>query len=352
MKLRLAILALFGAAIVALVILPRFRGNMVKGSPPLQSEESATRSQQNGTTNAVGVEKLHSLLVGDYHSTNHQAAIKSAAAHELIAEQLRTNEAFLTWATNAAISAIVQFVSDGNVPVYGAAGLTADSLHFYKVTAFAPVGLEAEATYDPTPATEGSLVFVVDGGVHPTVSLVKNPYRIESYQLDPDSWNRYGRSGQMDWSCAVSPLDKNWVDEEARNAFHEMTGLDLNSFNVETNIRMEKFLNKNAVHSGVTVTGSLQARLFTPKDYVYPFATFEYGNSNLTRVTFEGEMVQTSPGRGEFVSLLAFLNKTQGIFELGEKFLGQGTWEQDMVDQIDAMSEEQREQVFRRTFIR
>ena len=38
------------------------------------------------------------------------------------------------------------------------------------------------------------------------------------------------------------------------------------------------------------------------------------------------------------------------IFELGEKFLGQGTWEQDMLDQVNSMDTEQRGQVYRRVF--
>jgi hypothetical protein len=62
-------------------------------------------------------------------------------------------------------------------------------------------------------------------------------------------------------------------------------------------------------------------------------------------------MVQTSPGRGEFVSLLAIVNKSEAVFELGEKFLGQGTWERNMLDQVNSMDTEQRGEVYRRLFV-
>ena len=91
-------------------------------------------------------------------------------------------------------------------------------------------------------------------------------------------------------------------------------------------------------------------KLFTPKDYVYPFAIFSYDDKRPIRVAFSGEMVQTSAGRGEFVNLFAVVRKTEAIFELGEEFLGKGTWEQAILDNVHSLNTEQRGEVYRRIF--
>jgi hypothetical protein len=62
-------------------------------------------------------------------------------------------------------------------------------------------------------------------------------------------------------------------------------------------------------------------------------------------------MVQTSPGHGEFVSLLAIVSKTEAVYELGEKFIGQGTWESNLLNQVNSMNTEQRGAVYRRLFV-
>jgi len=137
----------------------------------------------------------------------------------------------------------------------------------------------------------------------------------------------------------------------ARKAFHAMTGMNLDSFNVQTKIDIEKFPNPNAVHTDVTVASDSKIKILTPKDVVYPFAIIKYGDANSVHVPFSGEMVQTSPGRGEFVSLLTIVNQSEAVFELGEKFLGQGNWERNMLDQVNSMNTEQRGEVYRRLFV-
>jgi hypothetical protein len=346
MKQKLLILAVICVVAVSVGILLYLRSSKETGTA-----QGAPSPSQPGVVTNADLQGLHTLLVDDYHSTNSQISISSAIAHELIAEQLRTNEAFLEWATNAVISTITQFVQNGSIPIYGASSLTADALKFRKVTADAPVGLHAEVVFDPNPPVEGPLAFIVEGGINPTIQLVRNGYRTETYQLDSLAQERSPRKiGRMDWSCAVAPLDKGQVDEMARKAFHAMTGRDLGSLNVGTKIEVEKFLNRNAVHQDVTVTGDPGVKIFTPKDYVYPFATFKYGDVNSVRVPFSGEMVQTSPGHAEFVALLAIVGKSEAVYELGEKFLGQGTWERTMLDQVNAMDTEQRGEVYRRLF--
>jgi hypothetical protein len=296
--------------------------------------------------------ELGKLLIADYHSTNEHEAITSALAHQLIAEQLRTNEAFLEWASNTVKAVIVRFVKEGNIPVYGAGGLSGDALRFQKVTVDGQVGLHAEAAYDPNPKTEGPLEFIVEGGTHPTILRVRNSYRVASYQLSSQDSHRSPRTiARMDWSGAVRPLDENNLNSLARRAFLEMTGQDLASFHLtNAKIESERVLNPNSSRSGVTVSGNLTAKLYSPNDYVYPFAAFSYDDGASRQVAFSGEMMQTSAGRGEFVEVFAVVRKTEAIFELGEKFLGQGTWEQAMLDNVRSLNTEQRGQIYRRIF--
>jgi predicted nucleic acid binding AN1-type Zn finger protein len=145
----------------------------------------------------------------------------------------------------------------------------------------------------------------------------------------------------MDWSVAVTPLDKGQVDEMARKAFHLMTGLNLDSFNVRTKIETE----------GLPKRSDSDNKIFSAKDVEYPFATFKYGDSNSVRVPFSGEMVQVSPGHGEFVSLLAIVSKTEAVYELGEKFIGHGAWESALVKKVNSMDTAQRGEVYRRLFV-
>jgi hypothetical protein len=301
------------------------------------------------------ITNIRKLLVEDYHSTNEHDSMTSALAHQLIAEQLKTNTAFLEWASNATVSVILEFATNADVPIYGISGLTADTLQLDKVSVNGQVGLYAEAEYDRDPTNEGPLEFIVEGGIHPTLLRVQNRYRLITYQLSPQQWGRDGRKiGRMDWSQAAQPLAKEQVDTLARKAFHEMTGLDLSSFQIrQTKIDIEPIVNPDASHSGVTVTGNLNARLYTPQDKVYPFVEFRYDDTtpaHPANVAFSGQMVQTSTRQGQFVELFAVLRKTEAVYELGEKFLGQGTWEQPLLDHVNSLNTDQRGEVYRRIF--
>jgi hypothetical protein len=332
----------------------RQNGTPISSPKSVRATNPSTLSAPITATNE-SVTELRKLLNDDYHSGDLHDAITSALAHQLIAEQLRTNVAFLDWASNTTKSVILRFMARSGLSIYGATGLTADNLQLNKVTVNGLVGISAEAVYDPDPTNEGPLAIIVEGGVHPTILRVQNGFRLISYQLNPEYWEKGPRKiGRMDWSCAVRPLDTNQVSRLAHRAFREMTGLDLGSFHLEkSKIDVEGILNPNASHPEVTVTGNLNAKLYTPKDYLYPFAEFQYDDTSSAHpvhVTFSGEMVQTSPGRGEFVELFAVVRKTEAIFELGEEFLGQGTWEQAMLDNVRSLNTEQRGQVYRRIF--
>lgn len=233
MRILVLVLLLGVTAIIGLLCFERKSGSQISpasGSP--STNKLATVSAKYETN--VSVVELRALLVDDYHSTNQHDSLTSLLAHQLIAERLRTNQAFLEWGTNVTAALITRFITNGSVPVYGTAGLTANALQFYKVTAQAPVGLDAEAIYDPHPDREGPLIFIVQGGVNPTIQMIENQYRVETYQLDPDLWKRYPRHiERMDWSHAAQPLHREQVRALAYRAFNEMTGLDLSSFSLE-----------------------------------------------------------------------------------------------------------------------
>lgn len=118
-------------------------------------------------------------------------------------------------------------------------------------------------------------------------------------------------------------------------------------------MNIERIRNPDAVHPEVAIAGNLTAKLYTPKDYLYPFADFRFddsGAAHRANVAFSGEIVQTTPGHGEFVKLFAVVRKTEAIFELGEKFLGKGTWEQTLLDRVRSLNTDERGQIYRRVF--
>jgi hypothetical protein len=132
-------------------------------------------------------------------------------------------------------------------------------------------------------------------------------------------------------------------------AFHALTGKELADLKINLSITTPKILNTDASHSGQTVTGeNLHAKIYSANDYVYPFATFTTDHTNA--FPLEGEIVQTSPGHGEFVYIMALQRSKEGLFDLGEKFLGQGTWERSVLDQVGSMDDEQRGEVYKRIF--
>jgi hypothetical protein len=245
---------------------------------------------------------------------------------------------------------ITDFVKNERVSVYGTANFSADALQFDKVTVDSWNGLYARAYYDPTPNSEGPLEFVVEGGIHPLITRIQNGYRMEKYQLDSSLWTSAPRNlGHMDWSGATVPLDKSVVKTMVEQAFHELTGMDMALLHIEPEISIPEVLNKDASHPGEIVAGeNPQARLYSSKDYVYPFAIFSINYTNV--ILFEGEIVQTSAGRGVFVSITTLKRNTLALFDFGEKFLGQGTWEKNMLDQVNSMNSEQRGEVYRRMF--
>lgn len=349
------ILLVFGVLVIAIFALWLRHDRSSVGVPTTVQPETNHPVDAEIVATNQGIVEIRKLLVNDYHSTNEHDAITSALAHELIAEELRTNAVFLEWATNITKAVISHFTTNGNVPIYGLAGFTLNALQLDKVTVNGMVGIHAVATYDPDPTNEGPLEFIVEGGIHPTLLRVQNSYRLINYQLSPERWKQSPRDiGRMDWSSAVSPLDKGQVGTLAYHAFHEMTGLNLGGFQLETTkIDVQGILNPNAEHSGVSVTGNLNAKLYTPKDYRYPFAEFRYDDTtpkHEPHVAFSGQIVQTSLGHGEFVELSAVVRKTEAIFELGEKFLGRGTWEQSMLTNVSSLNTEQRGQIYKRIF--
>jgi hypothetical protein len=349
MRAKLLIVILIVPIVAALILLPRFRVSPGNGKVSRQSMSSTNVVVAVSIVTNPEIERLRDV-VNDYHSTNHHTSFASVITHELIAEQLKTNAAFLEWATNVAATTIADFVKNGGVPIYGITNFSADALQFDKVTVDSWNGLFARAIYDPTPTLEGPLEFNVEGGIHPLITRIQNGYRMEKYQLDPSLWTRAPRNlGRMDWSGATAPLNKSIVKMMVEQAFHELTGMNLDTLHIGLEISTPEILNTDASHPTETVAGeNAHAKLYSSKDYLYPFATFSINYTNV--VLFEGEIVQTSAERGEFVSITTLERNTQALFDFGEKFLGNGTWERDMLDQVNSMNKEQQREVYQRIF--
>lgn len=349
MQKTLVIVAVLVTVVASFVLATRFRRQSAGSGKPLAPTLAAPLSVQAAPTN-----KPESFQARIDPNTNHLASVTSAIAHQLVAERLRTNGAFYEWATNVAMTAIVQFVEQSGVPFYGTSGFSGDALHFDEVTANSQSGLWVVATYDPTPTKEGPLEFEVMGGVHPYIKRVRNAYRMASYQLDPSVWTRAPRNlGRLDWSGATSPIAKSQVDALAERAFNKMTGLDLSSFHVQLNVDVEPVNNPYAKHPSFKVIygdGSPNAMLRSASDVLYPFASFKNEQVPTTHIAFEGEMIQTGPGHVEFVYLDTLEKGNGEVFELGEKFFGKGPWEKQMFDEIESMDTDQRGQVYRRIF--
>lgn len=303
----------------------------------------------NADATSLSIIELKKVVVPAFPCTNFHDNITCAIAHQLIAEQLRTNDAFLNWASNAAKMTVLEFFEHQDVPVYRSAGLTAETLQIQNVTVNGLVGIYAELAYDPDPAHEGSLDFLVEGGIRPTILRIENGYRMAAHQLFPGYWDQCPRQiGRTDWSGATAPLDDSQINRLAQKAFYEMTGRELSSFHLQnTKIDTTGVPNPDAPQKAV-FTGNLSGKINSRNDFVYPFATFSFDDGNFFQVAFSGEMLQTTPGHGEFVELFAPMRKTEAIFELGEKFLGQGTWEQAMLDKVRSLNADERGQIYRR----
>jgi hypothetical protein len=300
--------------------------------------ESPTSASTTTAATSQSADELRTLL-RQHSSTNNDQVIASALAGQLIAEQLRTNRAFLMWATNTARNSISRLLG-AKLPIYGVTNISPDDIRIDAVTAMARTGVRAECSY-------GSLYIVVEGGTNPIVTMVKDPYHLADYLLDLPR----GREPK-EWSQAQSPLDKDQVDRMARAAFMVMTGRDLDSFNVQATIKTPEVLNRNVEHPEVKVTGVPGAKLISRHDNVYPFAFFSYSPPSSSYRPFSGELMQTKPGSGEFVRLFAPVGTPDAVFALAEKFLGSqsGLWEQSLLSEVRSMPEKEQAEVYRRMF--
>ena len=285
-----------------------------------------------------GLVKLHQVL-RDYGSTNNESFMTSILVRQLIAEQLLANEGFLEWGTNAAKMAIVKFLN-GDVPIYEVSNVNPDDLKIEHVTVFAKSGLHVDIRYH-------ALQITVDGGTNLIVTMVENPYKMEDYQIDPSH-----RRERMDWSHAARPLDKHLVDRMARDAFAQMTARNLDEFKVTPDIQTPDILNFDVKRPDVQVTGIPGANLISSTDKVYLFAQFFYRIQGSAYCPFNGEVVQTSDGHGEFVKLFAPVGSPDAMLSLAKKFLAPQSenWDQNLLDQVRSMNTEQQGEVYRRVF--
>ena len=330
--------AIFAACVLVflliVVLAVRFGGKHERAERPAQRTESVVTNPVQQTNGFAG---LHQVL-RNYGSTNDDAFMTSILVRQLIAEQLLANEDFLEWATNASRCAVVKHLLGGNIPIYEISKVTPDDLMIEHVTVFAKSGLHVDIH------CHGFLI-TVDGGTNLIVTLVENPYKMEDYQLDH-------RRERMDWSHALRPLDKSATDRMARDAFTQMTGRNLNEFKVTPDILIPAIPNFDVRRHDVQVTGIPGANIISSKDKSYPFAEFWYRIPGSSYCPFDGEVVQISDGKGEFVKLFAPVGVSDAMLTLAEKFLAPQSenWEQNILNQVRSLNTEQRGEVYQRVF--
>jgi hypothetical protein len=249
-----------------------------------------------------------------------------------IADRLGTNEAFLRWATAAVSTAVCKLAQGKSAPIYGAAGLTSSNL---QITASANVGgLYAEATYERDTNSDGPICFIIEGGTNPIIGSLRNPYRMEAYQLDPKAAESpfYPRKiARMDWGNAAAPLDQARVEAMAREAYIAMTGTLIPDGD-QAIIRVPAVTDWTFQDPAVQVTGKPGATVRTINNERYPFAEFEFFDPATNDRIFRGQMVQTSPGRGEIVELFTTPSTEcfqNSLIDLAQQFLP-GDWAQEV----------------------
>jgi hypothetical protein len=343
------VLSAGGVLLAALVVLWHTRGRLA-AAPTLVRAES-TRPQagsptlntnDQGATTNDSMARLRSIARNV--SMTATGAIASYEVRGMIADRLRTNEAFLRWATNAATTAVGKLAGNAKIPIHGTKGLAADNLKL-SVDVRAAGGLYAEAVYDQNTNSEGPLYFIVEGGTNPVVGLVQNQYRMASYQLDPQSWgsSQYPRTvGRMDWGNATSPLDPSLVEGMAKEAYFAMTGSELPP-NLVPKIDVSGVTDPTVQDPDVQVIGKQGATVATVNNQRYPFAIFQFGEPDTLNQPFSGEMFQSQPGQPEIVNLFVVPNLRNAVLELGDEFLGpsSGDWAQEVLNNVGSTPSDQ-----------
>ena len=281
----------------------------------------------------------------------HNPSVSSAgatASYELrlaVADRLTTNETFRRWATNAVTTAACNLASRKEFHIHGANLMNSNSLQIEVGVAIS--GLRGEAVFDSDTNSRGPITFVVEGGTNPTVTMVRDPYGMATYQLNPSQAgsSSYPRHvARMDWGEATSPMDTSGVEAAARAAYFAMTGAQMPD-GLQAKIDAPTITDPMVSDPSVQVTGNPNATVATVNNQRFPFVDFEFVNPASGDRILSGEMVQSSAGTGEFVELFTTQSRfsvQNSIIDLGQMFLSpSGEWAQDVLSGLGTTSQEE-----------
>ncbi len=241
-----------------------------------------------------------------------RGAIASYEAREIIADRLRTNEAFRLWATNQVWRAVARIMQNPKLHIYGTSNLTTNNIAVTVDTQ--PVGgLLAVACYYPDTNGSNLLTFNVEGGTNPVIEMIQDNNHLIDL-LPPQHW------GLSDWSGATRPLDPAFIQEIAQAAYTEMSGNPLPA-NLVFHCDTGPITDRTVHDPNVIVTGSHSMTVATTANQRYPFASFGYKDPIWDGDTFSGQIIQTQSGQAEIVELFYPPWIQQSIMELASVFL-------------------------------
>ena len=266
---------------------------------------------------------LRTVLAGLY-MTNGTKEV-SAVARVVIGHRLRTNESFRVWGTNAVKAAIEAFATNSEVRFIGLSPFDTNALTIQAVMLDLSRGLVGQAIYDPHPDREGPTEILVVGSTNPVISMIRNAYAMQAYQIDPSLVGKgtedYPRLvPRADWSGAKQALNQKDVEGLARRAFKALTGNTL-LMELASQVRTGRVIDRSMSHPEVQVTGQPGAMVYGKDAFRFPFAEFEFGEAGSAFRPFSGQLFQDAPSQGIFVKLyLVRPNDPDALFDLWRTF--------------------------------
>ncbi len=342
-----------GAVLVAVLVMSHSRSQAGLYQPlPVRSTSNlpvATAVIARSTINSPAGDSLLKLReMSSNPRMTAEGAITSYEIRGMIADRLRTNEAFCEWATSAVVTAVCNLAQNPNFSIYGTTGLSSNDLNI-SVDVVSVGGLRGTASYAPDTNSEESVEFVVEGGTNACVSMVQNRCRAFDYQTDEANFQtptNPGHVGHMDWGNAKQPLSTNQLVEMSREAYSAMTGKWL-AGTVQAKIDESAVIDPTIADPSVQVIGTPGARVATTLNRRYPYAWVSFAATNASFQPFNGELFQTRTGRGEFVKMIAFgRSKDQvqtAVFQLADQFLTPEStnWAQEVLTNVGSTPPDQ-----------
>lgn len=346
-KLPFILIAAVAAAFLVAILL--FRQNpQVKNLPPEAKAKTSVQATPAAVQETDSVVASNLISLRQIARNPSMSATGATASYEMrlaIADRLNTNEAFLRWATNAVATAVFHLASSKDFHIHGADLANTNAMRIDVKATLS--GLRGEASYDPDTNSRGPVQFIIEGGTNPIVTMVQDPYGMAGYQLNPKQAgsDTYPRDvARMDWSSATAPLDKAQIEDAARNAYLAMTGSPMPN-GVQVNIDVPPVTDGTVRDPSIQISGNQGATVATVNNQRYPFADFEFINSETQARVFSGEMIQSAAGTGAFVELFTTQSRSgaqNSVIDLGQEFLSpSGDWQNEVLSKLGSTPQDQ-----------